>query len=112
MGEASQKRKERHMGLDMYLTGETFLMPDFQNRSIDLQEDGFCLRSKTVEMGYWRKHPNLHGYIVQTFAGGEDDCQTIDLSDHIRTIIAAVKAQQLPHTTGFFFGGSDPSPER
>jgi hypothetical protein len=49
---------------------------------------------------------------VQTFAGGEDECQTIDLSDHIRTIIAAVKAQQLPHTTGFFFGGSDPSQER
>jgi hypothetical protein len=65
-------------------------------------------------LGYWRKHPNLHGYIVQTFAGGKDECQNIDLGvpDHIRTIIAAVKAQQLPHTTGFFFGGSDPSPER
>ncbi len=47
------------MGLDMYLTGEKFLMPDFQNRSIDLQEDGFRLRSKTVELGYWRKHPDL-----------------------------------------------------
>ena len=74
-----------------------------------LQEDGFPLRSKTVELGYWRKHPNLHGYIVQTFAGSEDECQTIDLSDHIRTIIAAVKARELPDTTGFFFGVSDSS---
>src|ERR1700683_3641911 len=30
-----------------------------------MQEDGFRLRSKTVELGYWRKHPNLHGYICQ-----------------------------------------------
>jgi len=98
------------MGLDMYLTGKKFVM----NTSINLREDGFRLCSKTLELGYWRKHPNLHGYIVQTFAGGKDECQNIDLGvpDHIRTIIAGVKAQQLPHTTGFFFGGSDPSPER
>jgi hypothetical protein len=93
------------MGLDMYLTGEKFLM------ARNLEEDGFRLRSKTLDLGYWRKHPNLHGYIVQTFAGGKDECQNIDLGvpDHIRTIIAAVKAQQLPHTTGFFFGVSDSS---
>jgi hypothetical protein len=78
----------------------------------NLEEDGFRLRSKTVELGYWRKHPNLHGYIVQIFAGGEDKCQEIDLSDHIRTIIAAVKARDLPDTTGFFFGVSDPSQEQ
>ncbi len=94
------------MGLDMYLTGEKFLM------TRNLEEDGFRLRSKTVELGYWRKHPNLHGYIVQILAGGEDKCQEIDLSDHIRTIIAAVKARDLPDTTGFFFGVSDPSQEQ
>ena len=100
------------MGLDMYLTGEKFLMPDFQNRSIDLQEDGFRLRSKTVELAYWRKHPDLHGYIVQTFAGGKDECQIICLEpDDIRTVIAAIKARTLPYTTGPFFGSSDISPE-
>ena len=97
------------MGLDMYLTGEKFIMTA---DGMNPQEDGFRLRSKTLELGYWRKHPNLHGYIVQTFAGGEDECQTIDLSDHIRTIIAAVQARDLPDTTGFFFGVSDSSPER
>ena len=97
------------MGLDMYLTGEKFIMG---SSGLNPQEDGFRLRSKTLELGYWRKHPNLHGYIVQTFAGGKDECQTIDLSDHIRTIIAAVKARDLPDTTGFFFGVSDSSQEQ
>jgi hypothetical protein len=94
------------MGLDMYLTGEKFIMNG------NLEEDGFRLRSKTVALGYWRKHPNLHGYIVQTFAGGEDECQTIHLSDHIRTIIAAIHGRELPDTTGFFFGASDSSQEQ
>ncbi len=95
------------MGLDMYLTSEKFLM----NRN--LEEDGFRLRSKTLELGYWRKHPNLHGYIVQTFAGGKDECQEIDLGvPQLHTIIAAIKARQLPDTTGFFFGVSDKSDER
>lgn len=96
------------MGLDMYLTGEKFIM------NADLKEDGFRLRSKSVELGYWRKHPNLHGYIVQNFADGKDECQEIYLggSDRIRTIIAAIKARELPHTTGFFFGASDSSPEQ
>src|ERR1700722_18245707 len=113
MVEASQKRKEQQMGLDMYLIGEKFLMPNYQNLGIHPQEDGFRLRSKTLELGYWRKHPNLHGYIVQTFADGKDECQTIKLDpDDIRTVIAAVKAKNLPHTTGSFFGSSDTSPKR
>jgi hypothetical protein len=98
------------MGLDMYLTGEKFIM----HTSFSPQEDGFRLRSKTLELGYWRKHPNLHGYIVETFADGKDDCQSIDLgdTDHIRTIIAAIRAKELPDTTGFFFGASDSSQEQ
>src|ERR1022692_2449086 len=99
---ASRKTEgNKHMGLDMYLTGEKFVM------NASLQEDGFRLRSRILELGYWRKHPNLHGYIVQTFAGGKDECQDIYLGvAHIRTIIAAVKEQELHHTTGFFFGES------
>lgn len=99
------------MGLDMYLTGEKFIMG---SSGLNPTEDGFRLRSKTLELGYWRKHPNLHGYIVQNFADGKDECQDIYLGgpERIRTIIAAVKVRKLPHTTGFFFGGSDPSQER
>jgi hypothetical protein len=97
------------MGLDMYLTGEKF----FTTTSSDLQEEGFRLRTKTLELGYWRKHPNLHGYIVQTVAGGKDECQDIELGmEDICTIITAIKARKLPDTTGFFFGESDSSRER
>jgi hypothetical protein len=101
------------MGLDMYLTGKKFIIyRTLQERT--LQEDGFPLTCKYFELGYWRKHPNLHGYIVQTFAGGIDKCQDIDLTapSLIRTIIAALKARRLPYTEGFFFGVSDASPER
>lgn len=74
------------MGLDMYLMDE----------------------ATNTEIGYWRKHPNLHGFIVNTFASGVDECQKIYLSeDDIKCIIDAVNSRNLPHTTGFFFGYSD-----
>lgn len=95
------------MGLDMYLEGRKFL-PTNWNRT----EEGFRVKEVTVELGYWRKHPNLHGYIVETFAEGRDECQDIELSaENIEQIIAAVKAKELPHTTGFFFGASEGTQE-
>jgi hypothetical protein len=87
------------MGLDMYLTGDIY----FTKRRRRGQR-----KAELYDLGYWRKHPNLHGFIVRTFADGEDDCQRIHLSvDDLRKIIAAVKARELPETTGFFFGESD-----
>jgi hypothetical protein len=83
----------------MYLTGEIV----FTKRRRRGQRN-----AELYDLGYWRKHPNLHGFIVQIFAGGDDSCQQIHLSaDDLKTIIAAVKAKELPHTTGFFFGESD-----
>lgn len=61
------------------------------------------------ELAYWRKHPNLHGYIVNTFAGGVDECQKIDLDlESLHKIIDAVNLGKLTTTTGFFFGTSSP----
>lgn len=98
------------MGLDMYLTGEKYLIADFENPPGNLTEDGFPLKGKILRLGYWRKHPNLHGFIVNTFAGGEDTCQQIYLTaDHLQRIIDAVTRDELPHTEGFFFGESDGS---
>ncbi len=90
------------MGLDMYLVGrKTYL-----DRKLD--DEGYEIHSTEVELGYWRKHPNLHGYIVETFAGGVDDCQPITLDeDSIELILRAVKDDELPHTEGFFFGSSE-----
>ena len=95
------------MGLDMYLTGKKHKFRDYDNPANDEYEDGFRLESKGLCLGYWRKHPNLHGYIVHTFAGGKDECQEIPLNqDDLKDIIKAVENDDLPHTVGFFFGYS------
>ena len=98
------------MGLDMYLSGEKFIWTDFVDPQNNPTEDGYRLIGKELRLGYWRKHPNLHGYIVRTFAEGIDECQCIALSDtDIERIIEAVARDDLPDTTGFFFGVSDGS---
>lgn len=100
------------MGLDMYLSGKKFLWTDWKNPENNRQEDGFRVSEIELSIGYWRKHPNLHGYIVKTFAGGEDNCQSIDLTaDALRDVIKAVQERRLPETSGFFFGKSDSSAE-
>ena len=92
----------------MYLTGKKFFTFDSEKR----EEDGYEVEQIEVKIGYWRKHPNLHGYIVETFAEGKDECQEIRLDlEEIEKIVAAIKAGELPVTEGFFFGES-PSPEK
>jgi len=96
------------MGLDIYLNGEKFLWTGRKNPATGPRQDGSEIRSKTLSLGYWRKHPNLHGYIVQTFADGVDECQPIDLdASAIEKIIDAVNGNALPHTEAFFFGATD-----
>ncbi len=95
------------MGLDMYLTGEKSFTNDFNEPANNVMEDGFRLKSKRYELGYWRKHPNLHGY------SGVDDCREIYLAEpDIREIISAIKTRKLPFTEGFFFGVSQTTDER
>jgi hypothetical protein len=89
------------MGLDMFLQGHQY----FTNRTQTI--DDFPVKEIIVELGYWRKHPDLHGAIVHTFADGVDDCSPIELSPaDLKQLIEMVKTNQLPHTTGFFFGES------
>ena len=95
------------MGLDMYLYGEKQVSSHWDDNPV--KEDGFVLEQKTLSIGYWRKHPNLHGFIVDTFAG-EDNCQPIFLSkDCIEQIINALETDEIYKdgpVTGFFFGQS------
>ena len=93
------------MGLDMYLTGQRY----FHGRKKP-RRDGMEISSERIDLGYWRKHPNLHGFIVETFADDVDDCREIYLNaDRIREIIEAVEAAELPETDGCCFGASDGS---
>jgi hypothetical protein len=98
------------MGLDMYLHGEKFFWTDWDHPENTRMEDGIKVSSLEVELGYWRKHPDLHGFIVQTFAEGKDECQRIPLDEkQLRQTLDAVLAEALPHTEGFFFGQSQSS---
>lgn len=96
------------MGLDMNLYGRKMLWHNrYDEKSEPKMEDGYPVDSVILEMGYWRKHPNLHGYIVETFAEGVDECQEIELSaDDLHQIATAIRDKSLPHTEGFFFGDS------
>lgn len=92
------------MGLDMTVYGEKFNLQWGKDAPM---EDGFKLSKKVFELAYWRKHPNLHGYIVETFADDIDECQRIELNvNDIHNIIDAITYDQLPYTEGFFFGKS------
>ena len=66
--------------------------------------------NKPREIAYWRKHPNLHGWMetlaeqkklkYDTFNGVEIELTAEDLDALERD----VKKRQLPATSGFFFG--------
>ena len=103
------------MGLDMYLNGVKAHRQypqnihdwdeDMDNRP---QMDGYPVTSTRIDIGYWRKHADLHGYIVNTFADGKDECQEIELSaENCKQIAEAVANNKLPHTEGFFFGNQE-----
>jgi len=95
------------MGLDMYLEGEKYRFTDWENPENNLKQDGFKVIKVILDIGYWRKHPNLHGFIVETFADGVDKCQEIYISaEHLQTIKDAVVNDNLTYTEGFFFGKS------
>lgn len=107
------KQMESKMGLDMYLTGRKFHWATWDAPERDRKEDGLPVQSVEVKLGYWRKHPNLHGYIVQHFAGGLDNCDDVRLSaEQLIELIGAVKERRLPHTEGFFFGKSGDTEEQ
>jgi len=101
------------MGLDMFLTGEIYIPTDWNSPENNHYEDGYRLKARLYELGYWRKHPDLHGFIVENFADeGIDDCKPIYLgTDNMQTVITAIRKDQLPNTEGFFFGESLNNPE-
>lgn len=95
------------MGLDMYLTGDSYLLTDWKPPENNRYEDGHHVKRLELELGYWRKHPDLHGFIVDNFAEGEDNCQPIELGyEQMKQIIGAIQSNSLPKTQGFFFGES------
>jgi hypothetical protein len=66
-------------------------------------------KSRPREIAYWRKHPNLHGWMQKLWEakGGSGDFNGDELEltwEDIDELEKAVKKRKLPTTSGFFFG--------
>lgn len=98
------------MGLDMYLRGEHYNSDRSRHGEISRSklDNEFEISNYEVDLGYWRKHADLHGYIVNTFADGKDNCQKIELDENdLDKIIMAIRNDKLVKDhSGFFFGNS------
>lgn len=98
-----KERKEKIMGLDMY----AFTLDRTPECPVDFREDD------GQELHYWRKHPNLHGWMEQLYRakGGsapEFNCVGVQLTAaDLDRLEQDVRTGNLPYTTGFFFGATD-----
>lgn len=94
------------MGLDMY--AHATREPITADVDFDRPDDD-------VEFFYWRKHPNLHGWMHQLYVskGGQDadfNVSPVKLTvEDLDALEKAIRGQSLPPTSGFFFGASDGS---
>jgi len=95
------------MGLDMYAYKTKATIneaTDFSTQNVDSEE-----------IAYWRKHPNLHGWMENLYydMGGKADsfnCVNVKLDiDDLKQLKEDIENGDLPQTAGFFFGQTDGS---
>ena len=63
------------------------------------------------EFAYWRKHPNLQGWMEKLYAekGGTEcfNCVPVELTlEDLDRLEADINSSNLPTTAGFFYGGN------
>lgn len=98
------------MGLDQYayVASKAGAMNEYYSQ--DVNENTV---TKPREIAYWRKHPNLQGWMRELWEsrGNEGDFNGDELEltwQDLEDLERAVTHGQLPATRGFFFGdGSD-----
>ena len=74
-------------------------------------EHGYTFYEDEMELAYWRKHPNLQGWMEELYhkKGGEDEFNCVDLEltlDDLEWLEDALDHNELPETAGFFFGSN------
>ena len=107
------------MGLDMYAyvaaragqQAEFYKGAEWNNEIKDHLNPNV---NRPREIAYWRKHPNLHGWMARLWLAREgnelrelDNFNGIELeldADDLELLEYVVKERELPSTSGFFFG--------
>ena len=91
------------MGLDQYATA--------RRGEGTIDEDGFTHYKDSIELAYWRKHPNLQGWMEDLWLakGGECEFNCVDLElkiEDLDLLEQSLDESALPETVGFFFGAN------
>jgi len=63
------------------------------------------------EIAYWRKHPNLQGWMEDLWRSrgnsGQFNCEEVELTfEDLEQLEESIEGTELPETSGFFFGNN------
>jgi hypothetical protein len=105
--------EEVDMGLDMYayVAARAGQQQEYWESYVTETEKSSV--TKPREIAYWRKHPNLHGWMEQLWRGRNTDSSVdptfngveLELTwEDLEQLEEDIKNGRLPSTTGFFFG--------
>jgi hypothetical protein len=101
------------MGLDMYayVAARAGQEEDYYQQNLDENLESV---SKPRELAYWRKHPNLHGWMNNLWLEKNTNSLHADVMfngieleltwDDLDRLEKDIKSGNLPSTSGFFFG--------
>ena len=116
------------MGLDMYLTKETYIGAKWEHRKVkgkievaidkEIMPIEFNRVDKiTEDVGYWRKANQIHSWFVKNVQDGIDECDTFPVSkDQLIELLElcqkikkdhSLAGELLPPQAGFFFGNTE-----
>ena len=100
------------MGLDMYAysANKAGAQSEYWENSYIIDGELVSTCTKPKELMYWRKHPNLHGWmerLAQEKNVDYDSFNGVELEltwEDLEALEQAVHDNALPATRGFFFG--------
>tara|TARA_B100001939_G_C16559340_1_gene453708 strand:- start:15 stop:386 length:372 start_codon:yes stop_codon:yes gene_type:complete len=89
------------MGLDQYATA--------RKGEPTTDDEGYTYYEDSMELAYWRKHPNLQGWMEDLYLekGGSEEFNCVDLEltlEDLDALEESLDDEALPETVGFFFG--------
>ena len=102
------------MGLDMYayVAAKAGAQAEFSEGAHWDKEKGAMVNPNATEpreIAYWRKHPNLHGWMQRLWESkgnsGEFNGDELELTwEDLDQLEQDIRNKKLPDTSGFFFG--------